>query len=129
MDKNQTNDPRKRQGKDSKSSIIERIRSEIEAKTKTSIESLKQLHKEDYLYTKCLIYTTATNNALCATLGIPAPNGQRYCETLKANRLLYKIEFVYCPFTGCEAWTLSTNPRKALPNAGTNEQNHKSSPL
>ena len=112
MDENQTNDPRKRQGKDSKSKIIERIKLDIESKTGLSIEKLKLWMPEYTLFREGLRNTTATNKALCAAMGISESAGQEYEKELEKDRAIWRVEKVSCPFSCGKVYTLTTNFRK-----------------
>ena len=110
----------KRQGK-CKSFIIDYILKAIETPKGCSIDVIRQSYKNDALfYSTCLIFATATNNALCAAIGIPVADGLKYSKALFANKRIWRIELVYCPFTRRKDWTLSTLPGRAFANnAGT----------
>ena len=118
---NHTNDHRKRHSNNSKSSIIERITKEIETPKGCSLVELRHSCKSDALfYSKCLIYATATNKALCTAIGIPVADGRKYSKALFANKAIWNVELVYCPFADRKEWTLTTLPGRAFTNnAGT----------
>lgn len=112
MEDNHTEDQQKRQGKYKRSEIIEQIRKEIETKTGKSIQELRKSYNYDArFYRICLIYVTATNEALCAAIGLRPDLGRLYFEAASKSNGAWKVDLVYCPFTGSMQYTLTTNPR------------------
>ena len=89
---NQPNDQAKRQSKDT----------EYAAEIQVFYEHLKG-HTE-----------TATQ--VTESTGIPQKNICRYKRELEKAGLLWEVELVFCPCTGYEAWTLTTDPDKAPKN-------------
>ncbi len=108
-------DPSKRHYKNNKSSIIERIRFDIESKKGCTIEELRKSYNDDFsFYRTCLVFTVATNKALCTAIGISPASGRKHSKQLKASGILFKVELVQCPFTGGKDWSITANPRKAF---------------
>lgn len=59
---------------------------------------------------------TETATQVSEATGIPQKNICRYKRELEEAGLLWEVEKVFCPSTGYEAYTLTTDPDKAPSN-------------
>jgi len=108
--------------------LLNYIVNTVEKGTGYSLSELKEMYSEMYVFYIGLKNVTTTKKAICKGLDITLENACRYkrmLENQQPQKLVQSSYKVYCPFTGCLANTLSTNPKEfgKLRKFNTNQLN------
>ena len=106
--------------------LLNNIVNTAEKGTGYSLIELKEMYSEKDLFYIALKYVTSTKKAICKAFDITLENACRYKRLLEQQQKLVQSSYkVYCPFTGCLANLLSTNPNEfdKLCKISTNQLN------
>ena len=105
-----------------RSLVIQFIKNQVKKGTKKSITELKDEYYEERLFFEALRYVTTTKKALCKALNINIDNSCRHKRKFEQlGSLVQSIDDVICPYTGCLANALSTDPLEFEKLQSTNQ--------